>query len=76
MGIPLGKLMKVFGRMGVQTNRQDPNKERRGRLSRITDYLGPVRWACNRIVSYEKLGVKVGDLGLNMVLVGRKVRGW
>jgi SAM-dependent methyltransferase len=73
MGVPLRWVMRQAKRMSVQTNRFDPENEERGKLSKLSDKVKPIRDFCNAIFSYKYLGVNWGNLGLNMVLVAKKV---
>lgn len=74
MGIPLRWIMRQAKKINVQTNRFNPENEERGRLSKMSDKIKLIRNFCNGIFPYSILGLNWGNLGLNMVLVAKKVK--
>ena len=68
MGFPVGALLRT---KSLKTNRFDPSKEERGRISRLSDKLGFLRRVMNKIIPYKPFGIPFGHFGTNLIIVAQ-----
>ncbi|UCD03246.1 MAG: class I SAM-dependent methyltransferase, partial [Candidatus Aenigmatarchaeota archaeon] len=71
MGVPFELARRALESTHIKTYRADPSGER-GTLSKVMDYVRPLRRLYCAVLPYSTLGINIGDSGSGMILVSSK----